>query len=638
MPEDTSKDSTINPKQVLDTIKQGVLAFDHNWNCRYANEEGAKYLGFSKKQILGKDILKLVPTFSETQLYAKSIESLTTNKFLKFQCRNTRGVIWYNFHINPSPTLVVIYINNVTEETEKFLKLEESEKHHRTLIESVKDYAIFLLDHKGKITTWNKGAENLLGHSAENIIGKQVSLFYAKEDRVRSKNPTFFTNQLGLLQTDGKIEHDRWWIRKDGSRFWANEITTAFVNDKGKIDGFTKVVRDMTERKNTDEMLKRYTQDLERTSRAVEAEVAKDEALLDSIGEAVVAVDGEGRIVVFNQQAQSLLGYTAPDVLGDYYFNVWNSVNEDQEMIALEKRPLSVTLKTGKKVINTSCYFSSTYRRAFPVMLTSAPVVLEGQIIGAVMVFRDIRKEKEVDRAKSEFVSLASHQLRTPLTAIKLYVEILLGSNFGVISTEQQEVLTSINESNEKMIRLVENLLNVSRLETGTLSIKTEQTVLKDFVADTVRESNAVAELNNCTVVLTMPSSSDIRITTDLVLLRQVLTNLINNAITYSKGRKSTVYVNVKVHPGKYFEISVEDSGIGIPKDALQNIFQRFYRADNAVKARTEGNGLGLYMCKMVTEALGGKIACVSKLEVGTTFTICFPLSKVRPASKSRRK
>lgn len=624
---DKSKTPLISSDKILDVVSDSALMLDHKFNCLYINEGAVDVIDFGKKkavQIKDRNLLRLKPKFGDSLLYKKCIEAKWQNAPIVFDDYIKHLKRWYKFRIYPAEDVYLVLMRDNTEEVEIFNHIKESEEYHRTLIENVKDYAILVLDLKGKIKTWNKGAEKLLGYTAEEVLGKSPLIFYSKDGKKIGAE----SKQLQKVKLEGRFEHEGWWVKKDGSQFWANEILSNFRDEEGNLKGYTKVVRDMTERKNTEEMLKRYTRDLERSTRAIETEVAKDEALLDSIGEGVIATDDTGRIVVFNKQAQSLLGWSQEDAIGELYYNVWKIENENREVISNTVRPVAMALKSGKKILDSSCYYSSAYRKPFPVSMTTAPVVLEGETIGAVMVFRDISREKEVDRAKSEFVSLASHQLRTPLTAIKLFVEMLALGGKSNLTKEQNDMLQSINESNEKMIRLVENLLNVSKLETGVLAVKFEQINLKGFVNEIVNELNPVAQAKKCNLVLSMQNVDSAKVVTDPVLLRQVFNNLINNAIAYSPDKRSSVYIDVVVTPGKQYQVTVEDQGIGIPKEALPNVFQRFYRADNAVKARTEGNGLGLYMSKMITETLGGKISCTSKLNVGTTFVLTFPLGK----------
>lgn len=632
-----SKNPILGCTDILNSISDCALVFDKKLNCLYINSDAAKVFGLSEKDaksILGKNFFKYGRKKLKTLFLKKLNEVRETGNSVYYDEHIEHVRQWHNFNISPCGDLIFVLARNNHEELSLFNQIKESEQHHRTLVENVKDYAIFALDEKGKIKTWNKGAERLLGYTAEEVIGKSPFIFYSKEGRKIGSEK----KQLQLVKWEGKFEQETWWVRKDGTQFWANEILAFFKDENGGMKGYSKVVRDMTERKNTEEMLKRYTRDLERSTRAIETEVAKDEALLDSIGEGVIATDENGRIVVFNKQAQSLLGWNQEDAIGEYYYNVSKIENENRESVPNNKLPVALALSIGKKTVDSSYYFSSAYRKKFPVMMTTAPMILERKTIGAVMVFRDISKEKEVDRAKSEFVSLASHQLRTPLTAIKLFVEMLSSGNNQNLSKDQLAMLQSINESNEKMIRLVENLLNVSRLETGVLTVKFEPVILRDFVAEVVNDLKPVANTRKCTLLYSASNTDGLKVNTDPVLLRQVLNNLINNAISYSPDRRCNVYIDVIVEPGSHYEINVKDEGIGIPKEALPNIFQRFFRADNAVKARTDGNGLGLYMCKMMTETLGGKITCTSNLNAGTIFSLMFPLKKVRSIQAKEKK
>jgi len=248
-----------------------------------------------------------------------------------------------------------------------------------------------------------------------------------------------------------------------------------------------------------------------------------------------------------------------------------------------------------------------------------------GKIMGVAMIIHDITQMKQIDNMKTEFVSVASHQLRTPLTAIKLFTEMLMNEQVGKLKKEQKKYLDNVYQSTDRMVRLVNDLLNVSRIESGRLSIVPELIFVDKFISTIIEEAKPLAQAKNCKIIFLKPKKKLARIALDVNLVRQVVHNLITNAIKYSREEGGFVNVELKNYDQKNILIKVSDNGIGIPKEKQDRIFQKFFRADNAVKSETEGTGLGLYVSKMIVESSGGKIWFDSKENKGTSFYFILP-------------
>lgn len=350
---------------------------------------------------------------------------------------------------------------------------------------------------------------------------------------------------------------------------------------------------------------------------------AKDHALLRSIAEGVIATDKQEKIILFNRQAEIMFGITEKSALGKPFSEIINLEDENGIFLLPENRPVTLAFQTGKEVVDNKHYYSTVAIKRFSVSIIASPVFIEKKIAGVVTIIRNIEHEREVDRAKSEFVSLVSHQLRTPLTAIKIFVEMLESGGLGKLSAEQLDVINNIGQSNEKMIEIVDTLLNVSRMETGRFKIEYKKFSIKDFIREVVSETQALADSRNCKIVFDFPKA-EFNVWSDPILLRQVLNNLIINALYYSPTG-TEIKICCKKETDNKCLISVEDSGMGIPKDEHEKIFERFYRAGNAVRMKTEGNGLGLYMCRMIINGIGGNISVESEPNDGAKFSIIFP-------------
>ncbi|HYV34038.1 MAG TPA: ATP-binding protein [Candidatus Limnocylindria bacterium] len=363
-----------------------------------------------------------------------------------------------------------------------------------------------------------------------------------------------------------------------------------------------------------------------RSASRLEREEAKDNAILGSIGDAVFAIDTTGKIILFNRAASQISGFGQNEALGSSYNTILKFVEEKTQSPSVNFIQNALNGQQAHMDNHTALVTKSG--GLVPVADTASPLLnSNGKADGAVVVFRDVRKDREIDKAKDEFISLASHQLRTPLTAIRLYSEILADKATGKLNEKQAEYLEIVHESTVRMIKLVGDILNVSRIQLGSLKIEPKPTRLQDLAQSIIEEIKPVALEKKIVIKLeTQQILPEVNI--DESLMRQVIHNLITNAVRYSnEGGKIEVTLQ-KTSAGQEpqgYLICVKDSGIGIPKEAQAKIFTRFFRADNAVRKAGEGTGLGMYMAKMVVETTGGKIWFDSKENQGTSFYVIIP-------------
>jgi two-component system phosphate regulon sensor histidine kinase PhoR len=230
----------------------------------------------------------------------------------------------------------------------------------------------------------------------------------------------------------------------------------------------------------------------------------------------------------------------------------------------------------------------------------------------------DIHEQKELERIKTEFLSLASHQLRSPLSNLKWYIDFLLNRRRDQMSDEVQGYLLKMYRRNSDMIELVNTFLNLSRIEMGRVKVQKDTTDMAEITKSVIEELEPTAKDKN--IIIETSYSEDLVFQSDERLLRIIVQNLLSNSLRYTKeGGK--VFVRLTASKTKiYFE--VQDTGVGIPPAEQSSIFSKLYRATNAREIEANGNGIGLYMCKEIIESLGGSISFVSVLNQGTTFTI----------------
>jgi len=375
-----------------------------------------------------------------------------------------------------------------------------------------------------------------------------------------------------------------------------------------------------------EETKKQMTQvlaDLRNEKANMEKEKAKDEALLESIGDGLVATSPDGRVLVVNHATEELFGFAKDELIGKRFYEIIPMADARGELIKTEDRPMKIALTEDRKISSSDYFLFGKGTRKFPAAITVAPVHLNGEIIAAIGIYRDISHEKDVDRMKTEFISLASHQLRTPLSAIKWFAELLSDSSSS-LSSEQNDFVQNIALSTERMIELVNSLLNVSRIESGRIIIDPKPTDLVALVKNLLLELEGKIKEKHHRVIVTAHEQLP-EITIDPKLVRQVYMNLLTNAIKYTPDYGE---IEVAISKNDTDIISrVSDNGYGIPQANKEKLFQKFYRAENVVKIEPDGNGLGLYLVKAIIESSGGKVWFESQENKGTTFYFSLPLS-----------
>lgn len=348
-------------------------------------------------------------------------------------------------------------------------------------------------------------------------------------------------------------------------------------------------------------------------------DLKKFKQAVDGVSDQVVIADPHGIIVYANKAAENITGYKVVEMIGKKTA-LWRGVvpREIEEKfwrtVKQEKLPYSAEFVNKRK--NGETYESES--RVSPILDKN------GNLIYLVEIEHDLSKMRSIEKIKSEFISLASHQLRTPLSGVKWFVEMMLSGDSGRLSSLQKKYLTKIKESNDREIQLVNSLLNVSRIESGKIVVTSKKTNLKKFVEGVVSEVKANIAGDNEISLDIQKDLPEVMIDPDLI--KHVYSNLISNAAVYSKpGGKIEVRVYSK---GGVVTSEVKDEGIGIPKAEQPRMFEKFFRASNATKKVTEGTGLGLYLSKTIIESSGGKIWYESVEGKGSSFKFSLPIEK----------
>ncbi|MBN1979172.1 MAG: PAS domain S-box protein, partial [Anaerolineae bacterium] len=345
--------------------------------------------------------------------------------------------------------------------------------------------------------------------------------------------------------------------------------------------------------------------------------LSKTEAILDSTADGIIVFDNTGKATVANPAVSNLLAHRAEEIVGsDFEKLMSNAVSdENRETVSNflrgEETPApSIKFQWGKKTLSAS----------------AAPVHLEsGEDIGTVAVFRDFTKEAEIDRMKSTFVSIASHELRTPLNAIMGYTEMLNEGVYGDLNDQQRGATGRLLANSSHMLGLVNNLLDRARIEAGTIKLN-----IGDFNPSKLVDSvKGVMDMmaHNKGLKLTTHTADGVPaiLKGDWQRLHQILINFTNNAVKFTQ--EGSVDIRVYIHDADHWALAVTDTGIGIPEDARQYIFEPFRQADDSATREYGGAGLGLSIVKQLVTLMGGWIELESEEGKGSTFTVILPLT-----------
>ncbi len=508
------------------------------------------------------------------------------------------------------------------------------ETQFRVLVQNVFDYAIFMLDPDGRVTTWNEGAARVKGYTADEIVGTHFSIFFTPEDQAAGKPEV----ERSMGEAQGRYEAEGWRVRKDGRRIWVNEVLTA-VRDAGdgRLVGFTKIARDLTERKAMADALS----DSEERLRL----------LVDNIRDyAVFVIDPGGHVVSWNAGGQRVFGFAAPEIVGRHHSILFTP---EDRAAAEDEKELATALAEGR-ASDDRWQLRKGQERFFASGVTTPIRDASGVLRGFAKVCRDLTDQRvvaeqreqlleqeklarlEAERAmtmRDEFLAVVSHELRTPLTAILLWSRLL--ESGAVDAEDRAAAVSTIRQSAEAQRQLIEDLLDISRITSGKMRLAVRPADVGAVIRAAAEAVRPMAEARGVELVLTLDDRAG-TVRCDPDRLQQVAWNLLNNAVKFT-GRGGQVAVLLERIDG-VLRIVVADTGQGIAPGFLPHVFDLFRQAESPLTRVHGGLGLGLSICKRLVEMHGGSIRADSPGEGrGATFTIELPLADVRAAAPAGR-
>ena len=522
---------------------------------------------------------------------------------------------------------VGVYIMRKRTETD----LQESNERFRLLVEGVKDHAIFMLDREGHVATWNLGAQRTVGYEAEEIIGKEYSCFFT-QDSIDAGLPE---KNLIRAAREGFFEEDDLLVRKDGSVFWANSQLTPIYNDLGVLKGFSKITRDITERKLAEERLLKVNEDLEHRIEQRTKDLKRQEGQLRAVADAlpvlVAELDVNQRFLFANDackkwlaasdSSKEILGRTIRDVLDLERYAALLPYIKD----VLAGRRVTFERSVGRVADKT--VFSISLIPEFDDSQTVARFILvASDITHYKQIEEALRRSKALadtaSAAKGAFLANMSHEIRTPLGAVLGFAELI--ANPEITMADRGNYLAAMRRNGDLLSNIINDILDLSKVEAGKFDIELVETSMSDVLPDVTSLLSLQAAEKGIKLTISNDGPIPRVIRTDPLRLRQILLNIVGNAVKFTVS--GAVDVRVKMvfgdHPTPRLAFEVSDTGPGISAEVAAKLFEPFTQADPSTKRKFGGTGLGLVLSRKLARLLGGDVILNESKAVGCTFVV----------------
>ena len=463
----------------------------------------------------------------------------------------------------------------------------------------VVDYAIVRLDPEGVIETWNLGAERVKGYTADEAIGRSFTVFHTEADRQAGLPHAL----LGRARDEGRVEHEGWRVRHDGSRFWANVVITALRDEEGRLTGYTKVTRDLSERHELEEALRASEQRLQ--------------ALVGQVVDyAIIALDPEGVIESWNLGAERVKGYTADEAVGRSFTLFYTA---EDRAAGLPGRLLDKARRDGR-VEHTGWRVRKDGTRFWGDVVITALRDPDGRLTGFAKVTRDRSDVKMLEEAQDAFYAGFQHDFRTPVTAINGFVEALREGDPDL----RDFLIDRVQANADRLLVMVDGLVEFARQRAGHAVLD-----LDDSLDLAALARQAVADLPpDLGAERVRVQDADASARADAEAMHRVLTNLVVNALKYSPSPEPVDVTFDAARPG-WVVVRVRDRGRGIHPDDVATIFDSFRRGRLATD--DGGSGLGLTNVRDLVREQGGSVSILSDPQVGTTVAVELPRTPPAP-------
>jgi PAS domain S-box-containing protein len=613
---------------IIASSDDAIIAHDRDGTITLWNAGAERLLGHTADDVLGNNTLMLFPPDRHDEE------------------RETLRRVWSGENLAPFDTVLIaadgrcvdvslstspirdesgqmIGASKVARDITQRRAAELAQMRLAAIVESSDD-AIVSKDLNGIVKSWNPAAERLFGYTADEMIGKSIKTIIPTE---RLSEEDFV---LGRIRAGLSVEHfETVRQRKDG-RFIEISLTVSPIrNAAGTLIGASKIARDLTERRRND------------------AAALHLGAIVESSDDAIVSKDLNGIVTSWNVAAERMFGYTAEEMIGQSITRVIPPERLDEETFVLGQ------VRRGLRVEHFETVRHDKFGRPIQISLSVSPILApDGRVIGASKIARDITRHKELlqaqrdaqareeaarrqvleienrriqeaSRLKGEFVANMSHELRTPLNSIIGFAELMVDEKLGPMPPKYAEFTSLILKSAGHLLQLINDILDLAKVESGKIDLKPEHVELSSVVEDVASIAGGLARQRDIRIdTMVDPEIGEVHL--DPNRLKQVLYNYLSNAIKFSH-EDSRVEVRVRADGRHQFCVEVEDWGIGIKDEDRNKLFIEFQQLDASTSKHYEGTGLGLALTKRIVEAQGGSVGVRSEFGVGSTFYARLP-------------
>ena len=471
----------------------------------------------------------------------------------------------------------------------------------RLVVESLEDYAVFTTDTEGNISSWNTGAEKVLGYQEREIIGKNIAILFTQEDNRNSVSQHERENAL----RDGRGQDERQHVKKVGRLFWASGLVFPLYDEQQQFRGFTKILRDVSKQKLVQQRL-------------IDAQ-AYAESIVETIREPLLVLDKNLCIVSANRSFYKTFRVSKQETEHRYIYELGNGQWNSSELRML----LEDILPRDTSFEDYQVEYDFPHIGEKIMLLNGRKLYREANHTEMLLLaFEDVTERVRLERLKDNFLRIASHELKTPITSLKGYVQLLL-RRFRKQGNDEPAVsmLTKVERQMERLVVLVNDLLDLSRLQTGKFTLHEEPFDLEQLVQQVVEDIQSTTTSHH----LLFENVAPVTVYADRGRIEQVLINLIINAVKYSP-QSDKVYIRL-TEDDSTVTVSVQDSGRGIDAAHLQRVFEQFYQIERTSSEAKDGLGLGLYVAHEIVKAHNGSMNVESVVGQGSTFSFTLPHS-----------
>lgn len=609
-------------EDIIATVREPLIVLDVELKVILVNKSFCQIFKVSPEETVGRFIYDLGNRQWNIPKLRQLLEDILPNstEFENFEVKHNfetigQKTMLLNARRIPrppkKPKIILLAIEDISERKRIEEKLEESEDRFRSVFMGSRD-AIMILEPP----TWKFTSENRATTEMFKVKNKTDFLSFdpwglspkrQPDGRLSSKKAK---EMIGIAMRKGFYLFE--WVHKrtNGEEFYADVLLSRIK--VGRKTFLQALVRDITERKKMEQQI--------------------EKAILASIGDAVMACDKDGKIILFNHVASKISGFTPKEAIGHNYKQIIRLVDEDtnkprkdfiakviyENKVASLANHMMIVRKDGTKV---------------PVADSAAPILdLSGKVSGCVVAFRDVTKEHQIKKMKDEFLSVASHELRTPMTAIKGFLDMIIKEQVGKIPTaKMRDYLQFAYMGNERMIKLVNDLLNVSRIEAGRMKFDLADTQIEEIIEKSVVELSKISHPKGLYIKYKKSRKPLPPVVAAADKIQMVLTDIVGNALKFTAKGGVKIWTETDK---KQITVHIQDTGAGIAKEEQGKLFQKFSQIDTTISGSIKGTGLGLYISKMIVEKLDGRIWCQSEGKgKGSTFSFSLPV-KGSSASK----